>query len=343
MKSYQNKSDAIKITIMLFILAAAMLFAAEFGAAQVKLSDIVKVVFGREIASNTETILFKVRLPRIITGVLVGGLLSVCGCLMQAILKNRMADPSVMGISGGAALGATFVIVTGLDYSLSFIGFSGRFVGAVLGASITFVFIMTVAFTAGKRGQSSTSSTLLAGIAVSSFTSAMITVLMALNKEDMERAYMWMLGSLSSSSVSKSLLLVVMTIIFIPIILFIAPQIDILKLGSTTASTYGINSNRLMCIVLTISSILIAVCVADCGIIGFVGLIVPHIVSFAGIKRMRTKILMCLICGGLLVLIADTIARTIIAPSELPVGAITSLIGAPYFIVQLLRSREVRK
>ncbi len=328
---------------MFLILAAAMLIAAGFGAARVEMSDIFKALTGGNIPANTETILFKVRFPRIVTAVFVGGLLAVCGCLMQSILKNRMADPSVMGISGGAALGAAFVIVTGLDFSLRFIGLSARFIGAIFGAALTFVFIMVIALTSGKRGQSSTSSTLLAGIAVSSFTSAVITVLMALNKEDMERVYMWMLGSLSSSTFSKSLLIIIMTVIFLPLVIILAPQLDILKLGSSTAATYGINSNRLMCVVLTISSILIAVCVADCGIIGFVGLIVPHIVSYTGIKRMRTKITMCFISGGLLVLIADTLARTIIAPSELPVGAITSLIGAPYFIVQLLRSREVRK
>lgn len=332
-------NTVIKVILAILVLLMIMLAASVMGAAGISCREVIDAVIGKEISKTTYTILFKVRFPRILTSVLVGGLLSVVGALMQGIFKNKMADPSVMGISGGAGLGAAIVIALGLN-GASFIGITTVGVGALIGAVLTHIVIVGVVIVTGRKGMDNISSTLLAGIALSSFTSAMITVLMTFHKDNMEKVYMWMLGSFNSSSQSSVIFMTILCLVLLPLILIIAPQIDIIKLGTITAKSYGINPNSLMRKVLTLSSVAVAFTVAESGIIGFVGLVIPHIVTFFGIKKMRPKIIMCFILGGIFVLLADTIARTILAPSELPVGAITSLIGAPYFFILLIRGKE---
>ena len=334
-------NTGFKVILALLVLLMLMLAASVMGAASISCREVINAVLGKEVSKAAYTILFKVRFPRIITSICVGGLLAVVGALMQGIFKNKMADPSVMGISGGAGLGASLIIV--LDIKNVYIGISAVGIGALIGAAVTHLIILSVIAVTSRKGISSVSSTLLSGIALSSFTSSMITVIMALHRDNMEKVYMWMLGSFSASTQEKAIFLSILSLILVPLIMIIAPQIDILKLGSTTALTYGINPKSLMRKVLTISSVAVAFTVASSGIIGFVGLVIPHIVSFFGIRRMRPKILMSFIVGAIFVLLSDSVARSIMAPSELPVGAITSLIGAPYFLILLIRGREGRE
>lgn len=340
LNSTREFNTVFKVILALMVLLMVMLAASVVGAASISCREVINAVLGKEVSKSTYTILFKVRFPRILTSAVVGGLLSVVGALMQGIFKNKMADPSVMGISGGAGLGASLIIA--LDIKNVYVGISAVGLGALIGAAITHLIILSVVTATARKGLDSISSTLLAGIAISSFTSSMITVIMALHRDNMEKVYMWMLGSFSASSQEKTIFLIILSLILVPLIMFIAPGIDILKLGSTTARTYGVNPKTLMRQVLTLSSIAVAFTVASSGIIGFVGLVIPHIVTFFGIRRMRPKILMSFIVGAIFVLLSDTIARTILAPSELPVGAITSLIGAPYFLILLLKGREER-
>ena len=192
---------------------------------------------------------------------------------------------------------------------------------------------------ATRNGHYDTSSTLLAGIAISSIMSALITVLMTLHLEQMERVYMWMLGTFSASTPDKTKILIIATVILMPVLLFIAPRIDVMKLGREAALTLGVNQKRTLAVTLAVCSALLAMCVANSGIIGFVGLIIPHIVSFFRVTRMRRRLALSFLTGAVFMVVCDTVCKTVVAPGELAIGAVTSLIGAPYFLVLLMRSR----
>lgn len=328
----------IKFIIAAIMLCCVMAVSCCLGSSGITLSDVIRYFTGRseELSRTTVTILGRIRVPRTVTAALVGGALATVGCVMQGLFRNAMADPSVLGISSGAALGAAVAIVTGLNGVIIWEAFTGAYIGAVIGAAVTWLMVFVIA---SHNGRYDTSSTLLAGIAISSLMSALITVLMTLHMEQMERVYLWMLGTFSASTTGKTRLLLIVVAVLMPVVIFIAPRIDVLKLGREAAQTLGVNYKGTLLIALGACSCLLAFCVANSGIIGFVGLIIPHIVSFFKVTRMRGRVILSFMTGAVFMVVADTICKTIVAPGELAIGAVTSLIGAPYFLFLLIGSR----
>lgn len=333
-----NDKFYIKLTAAVIMLICVMAAACCLGSSDTSLSDVIRYFTGRadELSKTTVTIIGRIRIPRTVTAALVGGALASVGCIMQGLFRNPMADPSVLGISSGAALGAAVAIVTGLNGVILFEAFTGAYVGAMIGAVITWLMVFTIAT---RNGHYDTASTLLAGIAISSIMSALITVLMTLHLEQMERVYMWMLGTFSASTVNKTVLLAAAVGILMPVLIIVAPRVDVLKLGKEAALTLGVDQKRTLAVTLGVCSCLLAFCVANSGIIGFVGLIIPHIVSFFKVTRMRRRLVLSFMTGAVFMVVCDTVCKTIVAPGELAIGAVTSLIGAPYFLILLMRSR----
>jgi len=340
MQEHNNHSDRflIKLTIAVIMLLCVMAVSLCLGSSGVSIGDVIKYFTGRGemIPKTTLTIIGRIRIPRTLTAALVGGALASVGCIMQGVFRNPMADPSVLGISSGAALGAAVAIVTGLNGVIMFGAFTGAYIGAIIGALVTWLMVFTIAT---RNGHYDTSSTLLAGIAISSIMSALITVLMTLHLEQMERVYLWMLGTFSASTAEKTKILVIAVCILMPVLIIIAPRIDVMKLGREAALTLGVNQKRTLAITLAACSALLAMCVANSGIIGFVGLIIPHIVSFFRVTRMRRRLALSFFTGAVFMVVCDTVCKTVVAPGELAIGAVTSLIGAPYFLILLMRSR----
>lgn len=329
-----------KILIAAIVLLITIVVACCLGSIKIPVKEVFAAMTGSsEVSKAKITIIRQVRLPRVMMSALVGGSLAVVGAVMQGLFKNPMADPSILGISSGSAFGAAVVIVTGLN--VSFWGFSGSYLGAIAGALLAWFLVFNIARISGEHDLNST---LLAGIAISSVLSALITILMTLHRESMEQVYMWMLGSFSGSTPQRTVVMGIVTLVTVPLIFILAPRIDVLKLGREAALGLGVSSSRTTGILLCISSLLLAFAVANSGIIGFIGLIIPHCVSFMRIYKMRSKVLMCFIVGAIFTIICDTISRTIIAPGEVAIGAMTSLIGAPYFLYLMLKnlSRERR-
>lgn len=328
-----------KLTIAVITLFVVMAVSCCFGSSRIPLSTLLEIILGSksaDVPETTITILMKLRIPRVITAALIGGSLASIGAVMQGIFKNPMADPSVLGISSGAALGAAIAISVGLNGVI--VGaFTGAYIGAVIGAVFTWILVITIAKSSGEYD---TNSTLLAGIAISSLMSALITVIMTLNLQKMELIYMWMLGTFQASTASKTIVLAIVVLLGLVALLVFAPAIDVLKLGKEAAATLGVKQGKTLAILMTIASIILAFCVANAGIIGFAGLIIPHVVSYFKVYKMRGKILMCFFVGAIFMVLCDTICKTVIAPGELPIGAVTSLIGAPYFLFLLLRARR---
>ncbi|MCR5617715.1 MAG: iron ABC transporter permease [Clostridiales bacterium] len=323
-----------KVIMAVVILIAVMAFSCCLGSVRIPVRDVIGAVTGlTEVSKATDTIVNKVRFPRICMAVLVGGGLSMVGALMQGLFKNPMADPSILGISSGSAFGAALIIVFNINFS--FMGFSGLYLGAMGGAVLAWFLVYNIARISGEHDLNST---LLAGIAISSILSALITLLMTLHRESMEQVYLWMLGSFSSSTAQKTVTMAVVVAVIFPVLIFTAPRVDVLKLGREAATGLGVSASRTTGILLCACSVLLAFCVANSGIIGFVGLIIPHCVNFMRVYKMRGKLVMCFLVGAVFTLLCDTLARTVVAPGELAIGALTSLIGAPYFLYLMLRN-----
>lgn len=342
MPKLRNAATGVKIIVSLALLVLAMLVSCCLGSVRIPIPDIIKAIIGsEEISKATKIIILQVRFPRIIMSAVVGGSLASIGAVMQGLFKNPMADASVLGISSGSAFFASLMIVSGLSFS--FYGITGTYIGAIIGAILTWIIVYNIARISGDYDLNTT---LLAGLAISSIFTALITVLMTMHKDNLEQIYLWMLGSFSNSTPQKTLLMGIVAALIMPILIIVAPRIDILKLGKEAAKGLGVKSSTTSGILFSACSVLLAFCVASSGIIGFIGLIIPHCVSFMRVYKMRSKIIMSFLVGGTFTVICDTLSKTIAAPSEIAIGAITSLIGAPYFLYLMLsglKRERVRK
>jgi len=280
------------------------------------------------------TVVREVRFPRIVTAVLVGGILALCGAVFQAILLNPLADPYTLGVSSGAAFGASLVIVLQI-FGLVLPELYTVPVFAFLGAVSTLFVVLLLA--SGDRRLSSTS-LILSGVIVAAILSAAIGLLKFLADEQVGIIIFWLMGSLSSASWKDVLLLAVVGAGGLAIVLGQAQPLNIMATGERTAVTLGVQTVRLRWLMLITCSLMTAVCVAVSGIIGFVGLIVPHLLRHSVGPDNRYLLPLCFLGGGLLLLAADTLTRAVL-PAEVPIGVLTALIGGPVFCI-LFRKRQ---
>ena len=279
--------------------------------------------------------IWQLRLPRIVMSLLAGASLAVCGCVFQSIFRNPICDPYILGISSGASLGAAVAIILGWDISVF-----GITIPALATALLTLVFIMGI----GRiSNQHNTQTLLLTGIALNFFISSVITLLIVVNQQSMHKIYFWTMGSLATVSWMEIAWLFPVMIIGLIVLFHYSKDLDIMQMGMESAQSIGVNTQRTTYIVLIASSILIGAVVSFCGVIGFIGLIIPNIVRLLFGSKNRHLFTYSIFFGAFFLLVADTLARTIAAPSELPVGSITALAGAPYFIYLLIRNKTAMR
>ncbi|MCR6544077.1 FecCD family ABC transporter permease [Dehalobacterium formicoaceticum] len=280
------------------------------------------------------TIIWSLRVPRVILAGLVGGALGVVGATFQGFFKNPMADPSVIGVSSGAALGATLAIVTGMG---SFLGFLRIPFFSFCGALLTTFLVYTL----GRVGNKVVVSTLLlAGVALSSFLQAMISFLMVMNAEKMEKVYFWLLGSFANRNWEHVLIAAPLIIVGVLLLMLFSKELNAMVFGDSTAHHLGIDLEKVKIIILVLASLTAAGAVAVCGIIGFVGLIIPHIVRMLVGPDHRILLPMSFFVGGIFMVLTDTAARTLFAPMEIPIGVITAMFGGPFFIYLLKKKKD---
>jgi iron complex transport system permease protein len=293
------------------------------------------IEIGVEYDQTDRLIIEQVRLPRILTAVLVGMALATAGATMQGLFRNPMADPGIIGVSSGGALAAVLAIVTGLQAVSIFFLPAAAFIGAV-GAGFV---VYTVASIGGR---SDMASLLLTGIAVSAFLGACIS-LVVLNTRDydaLREILFWLTGGLDAR------LWVHLKIIVLPVLLGIAAiygyarSLNIMLSGEESARAMGVSVHRTRQILLVLASLITGVAVSVSGIIGFVGLIVPHAMRLLVGPDHRVLIPLSALGGAIFLIAADTIARLVIQPAELRVGIVTSLVGAPFFLFLLVRNRK---
>jgi iron complex transport system permease protein len=286
---------------------------------------------GHSLSPQENLIIFSVRLPRIIFAGIVGASLSLSGVVFQALLRNPLADPYVLGISGGSALGAIIGIVLGAGsfyLGVPFLAFCGALVTVLL------VFIVA----GGSRGVLLDNSLLLAGVVVNSFFSAAILFsLTIVNSMELHSISFWLMGDLSSATWKEITVAALCLLVGFAIIYTQARKLNLMVQGEETARQLGVNVRRTKYILLVVTSLITAVAVALAGIIGFVGIMVPHMMRLVFGSDHRLLLPAAALFGASFLAVTDTLARVILAPAELPVGVITALCGAPYFIFLMRR------
>ena len=317
---------------VVFLISLASLF---FGSSPIDVFSVFQWVTSgvnethRGLNSTEETILFSIRLPRIIFAGIVGGALAAAGVVFQGLLRNPLADPYILGISSGAAVGALSALLLGIGFSL---GVSGS---AFLGALFTIVLVYSIART---KTELHSTTLLLAGVIVNAFFSAVIMFLIATaSDKSLHNAMFWLMGDLSLAQWPE-IILAGFFLIFGFIVIFIyARHLNLIAISEETALQLGVHVERTKIILLLAASLITGIAASVSGIIGFVGLIVPHMMRMLLGSDHRLLLPSSVLFGSAFLIVTDTFARTIIAPAELPVGVITALCGAPYFIYLLRR------
>ncbi len=317
------------------------------GAVSITVPDIL-AIFSDQIfhtsfydgSKSTELIIWNIRFSRVVLAFLVGASLALAGAAFQGLLRNTLADPYTIGVSSGASLGA--VLVMFLQIPATLIGGYTQSIVAVIFGMVTLLIVLFI--TNISSGKLSNETIILAGIILSSFFSAIISLLVALTpREDVSNILYWTMGSVSMRGWGHVQLILPFFIVGLVMILFHYRELNNMALGEQSAQFTGMDVKRKKKIILIGASILTGGAVAVSGAIGFVGLVIPHLVRLLVGANHRYVLPFSLLIGGGYLVLADVVARTVIAPSELPIGVVTALIGSPIFAILLIQQRMKRK
>jgi len=320
------------LAALLLLLAISVAISLSSGEIDIAISRLPKIL--SDPNSMEFTILTRIRIPRLILAIAVGGALSLSGAILQGIYRNPLVEPYTLGISGGAALGIAIAIVFGLN-NLSFLTLP---VFGFLGAVIT---LFLVYFLSIKRAGLSINSMLLIGVMVSFISSSAMMFLMSISSTDnLQSIVFWVMGSLDESNTMLIRIALYSSLAGLIITYFFAQPLNALRLGNAKAKHLGINTDVTVRLLFFVASLLTGIAVSVAGVIGFVGLVIPHLVRLFIGNDYRILLAGSFLGGAIFLVLSDTIARTIIAPNELPIGVITGFAGGLVFIVVLSRSRS---
>ncbi len=306
-----------------------------FGVVSIHPKVIFSILWNNSQDKTNGLIIWQLRAPRIVMSILTGMALSTVGGAFQGILRNPLADPYILGVSAGAALGACIGIA--LQYSTGYYLASYLPVFAFFGAMFSLYLVYRssqITYSVNSTGL------LLAGVAITFLFSALITVLLALSKRELHSMIFWLMGDLSTANWNKISIIILPVIIGCLLLFFSSLDLNALSLGEEEALHLGINTGKLRIRIFLIGSIIIASVVSFTGIIGFVGLVIPHIARLLVGPDHRIMLPASAFLGGIFLILCDVLARTVIAPTEIPIGAITALVGAPLFIYLLRRKNK---
>jgi len=281
--------------------------------------------------SMTATIIWQIRLPRVLLAAAVGGTLALGGLVFQALLRNPLAEPYILGISGGSAIGAILAMLIGLSY------FPGVALFSFAGSLLVLFFVTILAGTTLGNTMLSRDSLLLSGVMMNAFCAAVIMFLISMTRSfQVQHILYWLMGDLASMQ-KNHLPILFMVIPCFAVIFILARPMNLLLLGRETAAAMGINVKSTVLLLLVINSLMVSIIVSLSGLVGFVGLVIPHIFRLTLGPDHRLLVPACILGGGSYLIICDLLARILPSSGEMPVGIITALVGAPLFIMLLLR------
>jgi iron complex transport system permease protein len=330
------------MAVSALVLVGAMLFATAVGPVGISLDEVLGTLLAHlpfvhahtSASPIDQAIVWQLRLPRVVLAALVGAMLAAGGASYQGVLRNSLADPYLLGVAAGAGLGATVAIVAGGGGS--FVLPAAAFAGAVLAVTLTYV------VAAAGAGRASGYTIILAGVAVAAMLTALQTYLQQQHSDEIRQIYNWILGSFSVASWSDVRLVLPYIVISSGVLLAHRRILDVLRVGGEEAGSLGIHPERTRLIIVGAATLGTAAAVSVSGLIGFVGIIVPHAVRLATSASYRVVLPVSMVCGAAFLVLADLVARTVEAPTELPIGVVTAIVGAPFFLL-ILRSRRTRQ
>lgn len=316
--------------LLTITLAASMTVAIGFGSVEIETSRVIEEVAaslqGRQTNSSDAMIIFDIRLPRIIFAAISGAILSLTGMLMQTVSQNYLADPYILGVSSGAGMGAVFCIVTGVAQIFAPYGV---YVGAFLGAALATVIVVKIA-----GSSNSPIKLVLMGMGISALFSAftMLEIYGSKNEAQVRSAMFWLMGSFTGIRWAMVPVALIMLLALIIFVWLFRHELDLILLGREEARHLGLSAEGMQQAVVLISSLAVAITVSIAGIIGFIGLVIPHIARFIGESRHGVLMWFTSLIGAFVMVWADVMARSIFKPEEVPIGILTACLGAPIFM-----------
>lgn len=321
---------SVKVFILGLLLCISLVTALQFGANFIPLDQIISALMSmidpNAKASMTDTIITDIRLPRLIYSVLTGIGLSLVGLLMQTVTRNALADPYVLGVSSGASTGAVFAIIMG---GLPFLGQYNTPIFAALGAALSIIMVLLCV---GKSN--SPVKLILIGMGMTGVFSALTMMIIygAKHEAQVRSAMFWLLGSFAGIQWGDLSLTAIIVTLFMLYIYMFNQDLDVLLLGNHEAAQMGLSVKQLQLSIVIISSIVIATLVSKVGVVGFIGLIIPHLARIVGGPKHRNTLLFSALIGSIVMIWSDVLSRALYSPEEIPIGVLTSLLGAPLFI-----------
>lgn len=319
--------------LLLLLIFVAMFLGLSLGSTKTGLNEVLKSLLRREDADPVlNTIIWNIRFPRVLLAALVGATLSLGGLVFQALLRNPLAEPYILGISGGAAIGAIIGILMGLSRfpGVSFISFMGSI------ATLLLILVMSSGQSILKKD-----SLLLSGVMINAFCSAIIMFLISMTQDyRIHNIIFWLMGDLSMAAIRQTVILTAMLFPCYILIFWLSHSMNLLLMGKEMAQTMGVNIKVVTVTLLLTTSFMVSATVSHCGLIGFVGLVMPHLLRLLFGPDHRVLVPACVMGGGAYMVLCDLLARTLPEQGEMPAGVITAIIGAPLFIFLLKRSRQ---
>lgn len=341
----QRPRDAGWFAAAGLLLAAAVVIGASIGPAgppwwrvlPALVDHLPLISFDSGVSAAEWNVLWKIRMPRVVLGGMVGGMLSIAGASYQGVFRNPLVDPYLLGVAAGAGLGATIALTTGRGVTASWAVDpvpTAAFVVALLTVAVTYM----VGASAG--GSRSGTTLVLAGIAVVSFATAMQTFILQRNNDVVREVFQWLLGRLSGATWSDVWLIAPYVVVSCTVLLLHRRQLDVFRLGDVEAATLGMSVTRSRLVIVVTATLGTAAVVSVSGLIGFVGLVIPHVIRLVAGAGYRRVLPLSLMVGAAFLILADVPGRMLTRPAETPIGVVTAFIGAPFF-VYLLRTRRV--
>lgn len=338
LKIKKDRSYTVWVISLFILLGLSLIIGIAIGSTYIEPDTVYKFlgnkITGRELfpvtwESTVEQIIWQIRVPRVLLGVITGAGLAICGVLMQCVTRKSIADPYILGISSGASAGAVFVIVLGSSLAVGGLTVVlGAFVGSLICGALVFI----IGTQWGKSA--STTRLVLSGLAISTIFSAITNVLIysAENSNQAKSAMFWIMGSLGGGRYEVLLLPAIVLVVVLVLAIVLSKSMDLLLFGDDSAVILGMNIRLIKSLLILAATVLTASLVAITGAIGFIGLIIPHICRHVSGSNHRKLIVLSSLIGAIFLVWADVIARAAFSPKEIPIGIITSIIGGPFFL-----------
>jgi len=325
------------------ILAFTMIFCICVGSVSIPFKDTVNILWNTlwklpVDLGISKTIIFSVRLPRVLCVALCGASLSLCGAAMQGLLRNPLADGSTLGVSSGASLGAVIALAFGI--TIPGIPYGGTMIMAMIAAFLSLLLILSLAYVLDKS--LSTNSIILIGVIFSMFVSSLMSLIISFAGDKIKAITFWTMGSMAGSNYTYAMMLGIVLAVCSTVILRYSRELNAFAIGEDNARHIGVNVKHVKLIILIMVSVLIGVCVSIGGTIGFVGLVVPHITRMLFGPNQKKLLPGSMIVGSVFLLLADLAGRTILSPIEIPIGVVTSLVGSVIFVIVFYKTRKAR-